>query len=284
MEQPLPSASIICASCKTPLQGKYCHVCGEKKFDQGHDFSVKHFLTETFENFTHFDSKLLRSIWCLLSKPGLLTAEFIAGRRVRYFKPIPLFVLASVLFYFFFEKTTSFFSNLGDINAGYEANNWMSNTFHVNTEALLKLKATAAQREPEAYWKEMALDAARRSKTWLFLIVPVWGLALWLLFYRKIKWVVPHLIFALHGLTFFVLMDMLLLLFFHYLLGLKQLNDGFVLLLAVCFTVYNVLALRRLYGLRWLPAAFAGTAAMFLFLIVLMLYRQLITIWTLVFY
>ena len=284
MEQNLPTQPGECVSCGTALQGKFCYSCGEKKLSPSKDFSVWHFLVDTFEHFTHLDSKLLRSLWALFSKPGFLTAEFIAGRRVRYFKPIPLFVIASILFYLFFEKATSFFINLGDISQGYTNGNWLTNTFHVDTGSLFTQKATAANREPAAYWQEMSLNAAEKSKTWLFLIVPVWGLAIWAFFYRKIKWFVPHLIFALHGLTFFVLFDMVALLFGKYVLGFNQLGDLFVLVLAICFALYNVLAVRRVYELGWLAAAFAGTATMLSFLIVLMLYRQVITIWTLMVY
>jgi hypothetical protein len=103
-----PSNSQTCASCGVAFTGKYCHDCGEKKLSPDKDFSVWHFLKETFENFTHLDSKLLRSIWFLHVKPGFLTAEFTAGRRVRYMKPIPLFAIAALIFYFFSQRLQHF--------------------------------------------------------------------------------------------------------------------------------------------------------------------------------
>ncbi len=284
MEQHLPNASNECATCGATLQGKFCQDCGEKKLNPEHDFSVRHFLEETFESFTHLDSRVLRSFWLLFSRPGFLTAEFIAGRRVRYLKPIPFFIIAGVLFYLFFGKATAFFSNLGDMSQAYKQNNWVANTFHVDTESIFLQKASAAQQEPEVYWKKMAEDASHRSKTWLFLIVPVWGMMLWLLFFRKIKWFAPHLIFALHGLTFFVLFDLLMLFISNKLLGFSQLGDKYVLFLAICFAIYIIKAAQRVYGLRRFTAAMGGLSALFLFLIVLMLYRQTITIWTLMVY
>lgn len=281
MDKSHTESSKICATCNTALQGKFCHACGEKALQPEHDFSVRHFLEETFESFTHLDSKLLRSFKWLFLKPGFLTAEFIAGRRVRYMKPIPLFIIAGVLFYFFFSNATAFFSNLGDMNRGYAEHNYLSNTFQVNTESLFSQKVAVAQREPEQYWKELSADASRRSKAWLFLIAPVWGLLLWLLFYRKIKWVVPHLVFALHGLTFFVLLDTLFLLILKYLFHFDQLGDEYVLFLAICFGLYCILAVRRAYKLGRFVSILAGVFSLVLFLLIVVVYRQSITIWTL---
>lgn len=278
MEEQTPLA---CASCGAPLKGKFCYECGEKKLHPDHDFSIKHFLEETFESFAHLDSKVLRSFWLLFSKPGFLTAEFLAGRRVRYFKPIPLFIIAGVLFYLFLAKATAFYSNLGDMSRGFKQGNFISNTFHVDTESLFTQKATASGRNSDEFWKEMSVEAAHRSKTWLFLVVPVWGLCLWGLFYKRIRFAVPHLIYALHGFTFFVLFDMICLVFLRYILQVSQVGDNYSLFLAICFSIYNAIALRRVYGLGRFASILSGIAVMFLFLSILILFRQSITLWTL---
>ena len=93
---PTPAAPVSCASCAAALAGPYCHACGEKLVDPEHDFSVRHFLEEAVEGFTHFDSRVARTFTALFAQPGHLTAELIAGRRVGYLKPIPMFLLAGV--------------------------------------------------------------------------------------------------------------------------------------------------------------------------------------------
>ena len=280
---PTPAAP-TCATCEAPLQGKFCHECGEKALNPEQDFSVRHFLEEIIESFAHLDSKLLRSFWALLSRPGLLTAEFLAGRRVRYFKPIPLFAIASVLFYFFFASATAFFSNFDNMNDAYTNKNRMANTFHVDTKSLFDQKVAALQAEPEQLKKNMTIDAGQRSKTWLFLMVPFWGFLLWLSFRRKLPWLASNMIFALHGLTFFILIDMVFLLILRYIFQLKQLGDGYTLWLALCFGTYCTIAARRVYGFGKLGAFLAGVLTLFWFLVVLMLYRQAITVWTMYFY
>ena len=49
---------------------------------------------------TLLESKALRSLWLVVSKPGFLSNEYFSGRRVRYLKPLQLFVFLNVVYYF----------------------------------------------------------------------------------------------------------------------------------------------------------------------------------------
>jgi len=61
--------------------------------------TVWHFISETVDVIYNFDSKVWRSIFPLLFKPGELTNEYIAGRRVRYLPPFRLYLILSILFF-----------------------------------------------------------------------------------------------------------------------------------------------------------------------------------------
>src|SRR5262245_51891783 len=63
--------------------------------------SLREFLAEATEVFTHADSRLWRTIRPLLLRPGFLTREFLRGRRARYLPPFRLYIVASVLFFLF---------------------------------------------------------------------------------------------------------------------------------------------------------------------------------------
>jgi hypothetical protein len=92
----LPAAqTLVCANCGAPLEGEYCTRCGQRH--EPHVHSLTHFAGEAFESITHADSRLWRTLWFLLSKPGVLTREFFAGRRVRYLPPFRLYLVISLV-------------------------------------------------------------------------------------------------------------------------------------------------------------------------------------------
>ena len=88
----------LCVNCSAPCPGAYCSACGEKRLS-ANDFSLRHFVGHAVHDLTHFDAKIFRSLIPLLFKPGVLTAEFIAGRRSRYIKPLTLFILVNLFFF-----------------------------------------------------------------------------------------------------------------------------------------------------------------------------------------
>jgi hypothetical protein len=86
-----------CDNCGAPVAGKYCSNCGQRLEHKIH--SVLHFAQEATEDLTHADSRLWATILALVFKPGLLTREFLSGRRARYLPPLRLYLVLSVLFF-----------------------------------------------------------------------------------------------------------------------------------------------------------------------------------------
>lgn len=87
-----------CANCGSLLTGKYCSRCGQRHDDHPvHHFW--HFVSEATEDLTHADSRLWRTLSALLFRPGLLTREFLEGRRARYLPPVRLYLVVSVIFF-----------------------------------------------------------------------------------------------------------------------------------------------------------------------------------------
>ena len=93
----LKALSQVCANCHAPLTGEYCAACGQRH--EPHIHTVAHFAGEAFESISHADSRLWRTLWYLFSRPGFLTREFFAGRRVAYLPPFRLYLVMSVLFF-----------------------------------------------------------------------------------------------------------------------------------------------------------------------------------------
>jgi hypothetical protein len=107
--------SSACPNCGETLVGDYCHGCGEKR-PEARDLSVKHFLKDAAQELTSLDSKLYHTLRALLFRPGLLTLEWVAGRRGRYLKPLNLCLalFALQIFAYTASKAVSMF-NVGMI-------------------------------------------------------------------------------------------------------------------------------------------------------------------------
>jgi hypothetical protein len=269
-----------CPSCGAKRKGNYCRKCGEKKIIPERDFGIRKFMSQILWHFTHMDSKLLKTVRLLFFKPGFLTNEWIAGRRVGYMKPLQLFVMASVLFYFFLPSTNAHFTAPQDLMRGFEEHDRLANLFQYDFGKAFAEKQTALQVSDQVLSAEVQEAAAQRSKTWLFLLIPLWGSILFLFFKRQMPWLAPHLIFAMHALTFYILLDLCIHPFFYF-SNTDHYGRFIFLLLTATFPVYQVLAAKRVFGNSWLItiAKVMGTAAGFVLLI--LAYRQLVTISTL---
>ena len=95
-----------CLNCPADLTGKYCAACSEKRVSK-RDFAIGHFARHAVHDLTHFDAKIFSSLIPLIFRPGLLTAEFLAGKRTRYIKPTTLFVLLNLVFFLAKERGQS---------------------------------------------------------------------------------------------------------------------------------------------------------------------------------
>jgi len=95
--EPPQALTLVCANCGSALEGEYCAACGQRH--EPHVHTVAHFAGEAFESVSHADSRLWRTLWYLLARPGFLTREFFAGRRVRYLPPFRLYLVISLVFF-----------------------------------------------------------------------------------------------------------------------------------------------------------------------------------------
>ena len=91
-----------CDNCKTPLQGGFCHVCGQNAHNPLRSFG--HAVEEVFESFWHLDGRIFRTLRTLWS-PGKLANAYLAGHRAPYVAPLRLFVILAVLTFFVAKLT-----------------------------------------------------------------------------------------------------------------------------------------------------------------------------------
>jgi len=93
-----PSIEPTCLNCSAELVGpSYCGHCGQKASSD--DPTLSDFLREMTVELTELDRKIPQTIIALLARPGLLTADWFAGRRQRWISPLRLYLIASVAFF-----------------------------------------------------------------------------------------------------------------------------------------------------------------------------------------
>jgi len=89
--------SARCKNCNAVLSGRYCANCSQAA--DVHVPTTLELVHELLEGITHSDSRLWRTLTTLWFRPGKLTEEFVAGRRVAYLPPFRLYLILSIIFF-----------------------------------------------------------------------------------------------------------------------------------------------------------------------------------------
>lgn len=89
-----PVAKTLCANCGAELHGSHCHACGQPV--RGMIRPLSSMLSDVADTILNIDSRIFRTLFPLYVKPGYLSNEYFAGRRVRYVTPFRLYFFLSV--------------------------------------------------------------------------------------------------------------------------------------------------------------------------------------------
>jgi len=97
-----------CLNCDTPLDvaDKYCHQCGQLNTTKR--LALKDFFSEFFANFISYDSRVWLTITHVLIKPGFVTKQYCAGKRVNYANPFRFFLTVSIVFFLLLQIAIQF--------------------------------------------------------------------------------------------------------------------------------------------------------------------------------
>jgi hypothetical protein len=86
-----------CLNCGEVLTGQHCSHCGQRA--RVRVLSLTGLLRDLFGDLVDFDSRIWRTIFPLAFRPGLLTSEFLRGRRTYYTPPFRMYLTLSVVFF-----------------------------------------------------------------------------------------------------------------------------------------------------------------------------------------
>lgn len=159
-----PTETRTCLNCGQSVVGSYCSRCGQAA--QSPLKPLLEFVQESLSEVFSLDGTQVRSFKALLTRPGLLSAEYLDGRRTHYVHPVRLFIEVGVVSYFLtslFPEQRLLFS-IGPVLFGSDA---------VGVEFLF-----------------------------LAAIIPIGALAHWIVLRKTIPFYIGHLVFVLHVVAF----------------------------------------------------------------------------------
>lgn len=91
-----PTLSHTCKNCNAPIEGNYCAACGQKSTVS--KITIKETFQEIINIFFSVNGPLVVTLKYLCINPGKVFREFIQGKRKTYYKPVPFFILMTVLY------------------------------------------------------------------------------------------------------------------------------------------------------------------------------------------
>ena len=191
-----------CLNCGLLIDSAYCPDCGQH--NTSHNHGLWQFLQEFLEEFIRFDSKLIRTIIPLVTKPGFLTQEWTAGKRVRYITPLKLYVTLSAICFLVISMRAQFYgSKPGSLNINVGQPKIATSSVSKSDSALDSLftRKFGHIKSPE----DMSLVSQKfisQLPTANFVIMPIVAAIFWLLYIRNKRYYVEHLVFTLHYYSF----------------------------------------------------------------------------------
>jgi hypothetical protein len=212
----------VCANCEAELEGRFCNVCGQREEPRVPTLGSlsSEFTTEVFG----VGSKLWRSIYLLIFRPGQLTAAYLSGKRQKYMSPIRLYLLFSIVAFALLSFLNSH-DGLGvniETAPGVEVEvselavedyspkdevNFESGIFSDELDAEVEQTIKSAISSIQADIRSGNTEAVKSKffeplPTVLFLFLPIVALLFKILYIRSGKYYVEHLIYVVHNHSF----------------------------------------------------------------------------------
>ena len=252
-----------CHNCGAAVSYHYCALCGQET--KLHVASAGEFIHEFVGHYIALEGRLWVTVLKLLTRPGFLTAEYIAGRRARYVQPLRVYLSFSILFFLLLKLAGTPVGAIEQDGARAKGPAAALQTeVRQDADGPLALLPPGLQDRVRAFGARPAAEQSRLLAGAffayvpyaMFCLMPLFALYLKLLYLGSGRRYGEHLLFALHTNAFaFAMFSLFFLTSF---LELSLLTMAMVLWL----TFYLPLAMRRVYGggrvltaLRWVVLA-----------------------------
>jgi ribosomal protein L37E len=86
-----------CLNCGAHVEKHYCSDCGQPNLELKENFWG--FISHSVAHYFHFDNKFFQTLSPLLTKPGQVTLDYLAGKRARYINPVSMYIFVSIVYF-----------------------------------------------------------------------------------------------------------------------------------------------------------------------------------------
>jgi hypothetical protein len=283
----LSPPSVRCPNCGSTMVVEFCAQCGELQ-PSHRDLSIAAVAHDAVQEFVGVDGKIPRTLWALITKPGVLTREFIDGRRGRYSKPLSLFLALNVIFFFIQPHTgllryslRNYIGVPGDVNDGRAAR-------------LVDAKLASSGESRASYEARFNATLSDQKKSMLLFAVPIFAIAMGGIFARTKRYFVEHLVFAVHAYAFLLVLLAVGIAAFFYTIGgwlaiasvagfrlgwlhaLVNTQSFLIFVVTGSMAAYLTVAIRRAYGGSRSLALTRGAVLSFVQMALVLIYHDLL--------
>jgi len=267
-------AAELCLNCGTTLSGQYCGNCGQRASSRL--ISIWQLLREAFGDLLELDSRVWRTLIPLTIRPGMLTRDYLEGRRARFMPPFRTYLVLSIIFFLvaffdpkeefgiFFDQETETPETVSEETGDDEENEEDEDTDGINIrfsngETETSDDCDDIETEDWPPWLESRLTPERLKvmcervvaddgKAWgsklldnipaaLIALLPLMALVLKALYPLSKRYYVEHVLFVVHFHAFFFLILSLQILFVR-LTSLLSLPDAISVITTVAVSLY----------------------------------------------
>jgi len=193
------AANWTCPTCDKAVPTPFCPQCGEEPL-QARDLTFRGLAEKLLHAFTSIDARVLRTALCLLRYPGQLTLAWTAGARKPYVAPFALFLLANAIFFGVqWLSGANIFSSTLDSHLHHQ--DWSE-----LATSLVGRRLDATHTTIELYAPAFDRAAVLIAKSLIVLMTIPFALLLPLVFYRRHRPFMLHVVFSVHLYTFLLLL------------------------------------------------------------------------------
>jgi uncharacterized membrane protein len=260
-----------CKNCGVGLLGRYCVNCSQAA--NVHVPTTMELVHELLEGLTHSDSRLWRTLKYLWFKPGRLTQEFVAGKRIAYLPPFRLYLILSLLFFLIYSfsrnqveiikfdskhTSASSMTSCADISLFESHPEWDERIRHVCAEAV---------RDNGETLRHAVISTLPKA---MFIFLPLVALLNMLLYWHPRYRYAEHLLFFVHLHAFFfsaLILSVSVSNAAQLWPSLKGVSGILSSLMDWTMAIYAFIAIRRVFAKSWTGAFFKSVALFFVYMI-----------------